>query len=125
MKKSIIIGVILIVIGAAYIWWWNQPIKQMADLAMQGQVPQNWSELGTLYPQLSRAFHLLEIDPFDQTVGDPSQKAQVISRRLYVAAGRNGLAGVGIILAGIALPVGTAIRNRKRKKSEQGAEGDG
>lgn len=122
MKRSIAIGVILAILGSLYIWWWNQPIKQMADLAMQGQAPQDWPELDQKYPHLCKTFRLLKIDPFDRTVEDPSQEAMAISQRVYVTAGRNALGGIGAILLGIALPIVTVIRKRKRKKSEPLAE---
>ena len=118
MKISIAIGVVLIVVGSAYIWWWNQPIKQMADLATQGHVPQNWEDLAQQYPHLCKTFRLLDIDPFDRTVEDPSQEAMRISQRVYLTAGRHALGGIVAILAGIMLPIVRVIRKRKRKKSE-------
>ena len=115
MKWSITIGVILIVMGSLYCWWWNQPIKQMADLAVQtGQRPQNWTELDQQYPHLSKTFRLLEIDPFDHSVENPSQEAISISDRVYLTSGRRAGGGIIIILIGIALPLVKAIRERKR-----------
>ena len=119
MTKNIAIGVSLVIIGAIYFWWWNQPIKQMADLGTGGQVPQNWTELGESYPQLCTVFRILKMDPFDRAVEDAAVAARVMSQKVYVTSSRHALGGIVAILAGIALPIGAAIRKRRKKRSEQ------
>ena len=93
----------------------------MADMAIHGQIPQNWEKLAKQYPHLCRTFRLLDIDPFDRTVEDPGQEAMHVVQRVYITAGRHALGGTVSILVGIVLPIVTAIRKRKRRKSEQPA----
>jgi hypothetical protein len=117
MKRSIVIGTILIVIGSLYCWWWIQPIKQLADLPTQSQVPQNWVELREKYPQLCIAFRLLKMDPFDDTVENSSQTALDMSMKINGFSSRHALAGLLVSIIGITVPAVTAIRKRKKRKS--------
>ena len=118
MKTSIATGIILIIAGGLYIWWWNLPLKDSRELAMGGPTPASWVELEQQFPHFTRACRAIDEDPFSPSA-DPSGDAIRISGRMYRRCGQHALAGIGAIVVGLALPIGMAIRKRKNRKSEQ------
>jgi hypothetical protein len=122
MKTSIAIGLVLIVLGGVWIWRCNLPLQDLRNLAT-GVPCKTWAELDETFPHFARGCRAIGEDPLAPS-DTPSEDATRISSRLYRRAGRHALLGIVAIVCGLAVPVGTAIRNRKRRKSEQEHELD-
>jgi len=118
MKTSIAIGIILIIAGGFYIWWWNLPLKDTRELAMGGPTPTSWAGLEEQFPHFARACRAISEDPLVSSE-DPSGDAMRISGRIYRRCGQHALAGIGAIVVGLAIAIGSAIRNRRKRTSEQ------
>jgi hypothetical protein len=118
MKRSIAIGIILILAGGLYIWWWNLPLRETRELAVGGPSPKSWAELDENFPHFARACRAIKEDPLARSEA-PSGDALRISGRIYRHCGQHAIAGLGAIVLGIALPIGIVIMNRRKRKSEQ------
>lgn len=117
MKTSIAIGLVLIVLGGVWIWRCNLPLQDLRNLAT-GVPCKTWNELDETFPHFARGCRAIGEDPLASS-DTAAEDAIRISNRLYRRAGRHALLGIAAIVVGIALPIGTGIRNRRRKQSEQ------
>lgn len=117
MKINVAIGIVLIVLGGVWIWRCNLPLQDLRNLS-SGLPSKTWAELEQQSPYFANACRAIGEDPLAPSE-TPSEDAVRISNRLYRRAGSHALLGIVAIFAGIILPIATAVRNRKKRKSEQ------
>jgi len=114
MKKTIVITLVLMALGAGYAWWWQQTVKEMAAMAMEGGKLTDWAGLRTKFPRFAITARLLGLDLFSPSAS-ASQDAMRMMQELYRSAGVHSLFGL-LVAAGAAGFLGGFASGRKHSR---------